>query len=106
MIASEIIRALGVHESSGRSPLEALKENLKDSLHLPMLLVLDNFEQLIQAAPTVAEILALSPNIKVLVTSREALHVYGEHEFPVPPLAVPDARSTPSGCHCRRLPTP
>ncbi len=60
-----------------------------------MLLLLDNFEHLIQAAPTVAELLAAGPNIKILVTSRAALHVYGEHEFPVPALAVPDMRSVP-----------
>ncbi len=60
-----------------------------------MLLLLDNFEHLIQAAPTVAELLAMGPNLKILVTSRAALHVYGEHEFPVPPLALPDSRSMP-----------
>ena len=49
-----------------------------------------------QAAPTVAELLATGPNLKIMVTSRAALHVYGEHEFPVPPLALPDARSMPS----------
>src|SRR5437879_154271 len=60
-----------------------------------MLLVLDNFEHLVQAAPPVAELLAMGPNLKILVTSRSALHVYGEHEFPVPPLALPDSRSMP-----------
>jgi predicted ATPase len=43
----------------------------------------------------VAELLAMGPNLKILVTSRAALHVYGEHEFPVPPLALPDPRSVP-----------
>src|SRR5260370_1839000 len=61
-----------------------------------MLLLLDNFEHLVQAAPTVAELLATGPNLKIMVTSRAALHVYGEHEFPVPPLALPDTRSVPS----------
>src|SRR5712664_2840479 len=61
-----------------------------------MLFLLDNFEHLIQAAPTVAELLAAAPNLKILVTSRAALHVYGEHEFPVPPLALPASRSMPS----------
>src|SRR5712664_2766931 len=61
-----------------------------------MLFLLDNFEHLIQAAPTVAELLAAAPNLKILVTSRAALHVYGAHEFPVPPLALPDSRSVPS----------
>ena len=58
----------------------------------PMLLLLDNFEHLAEAAPTVAELLAMAPKLKILVTSRAALHVYGEHEFPVPPLALPDAQ--------------
>src|SRR5207253_6759592 len=61
----------------------------------PMLLLLDNFEHLVQAAPTVAKLLVMGPNLKILVTSRAALHVYGEHEFPVPPLAMPDSRSMP-----------
>src|SRR5271169_3630207 len=61
-----------------------------------MLLVLDNFEHLIQAAPTVADLLAISSHLKIMVTSREALHVYGEHEFPVPPLMLPDVRSISS----------
>ena len=48
-----------------------------------------------EAAPALAELLALTPNLKMLVTSRAALHVYNEHEFPVPPLALPD-HSSPS----------
>jgi predicted ATPase/predicted Ser/Thr protein kinase len=96
LIASMIVQTLGIRAEGGQSPIEILKRNLKDSLRLPMLLLLDNFEQLIQAAPTVAELLAAGSHLKVLVTSRAALHVYGEHEFPVPPLATPDARSAPS----------
>ncbi|HVH73138.1 MAG TPA: tetratricopeptide repeat protein [Candidatus Dormibacteraeota bacterium] len=65
-------------------------------MRAPMLFLLDNFEHLIQAARTLAELLAIGPNLKILVTSRAALHVYGEHEFPVPALAVPDSRSMPS----------
>ena len=96
LIASAIVQTLGIREAGGQSPLELLKENLQDALRAPMLLLLDNFEHLMQAAPTVAELLAMGPNLKILVTSRAALHVYGEHEFPVPPLALPDSRSTPS----------
>jgi predicted ATPase/predicted Ser/Thr protein kinase len=95
LIASAIVQALGIREAGGQSPLELLRENLRDTLRAPMLLLLDNFEHLVQAAPTVAELLAMGPNLKILVTSRAALHVYGEHEFPVPPLAMPDSRSTP-----------
>ena len=96
LIASAIVQTLGIREAGGQSPLEILKENLQDSLRAPMLLLLDNFEHLVEAAPTVAELLAMGPNLKILVTSRAALHVYGEHEFPVPPLALPDSRSMPS----------
>ena len=96
LIASTVVQTLGIRESGGQSPLEILREKLQDSLRAPMLLLLDNFEHLIQAASIVAEFLAISPNLKILVTSREALRVYGEHEFPVPPLALPDSRSTPA----------
>ena len=95
LIASVIVQTLGIREAGGQSPLEILKKNLQDSLRAPMLFLLDNFEHLVQAAPTVAELLAMGPHLKILVTSRAALHVYGEHEFPVPPLALPDSRSTP-----------
>ena len=56
-----------------------------------LLLVLDNFEHVLDAAPLVAELLSACPSLKVLVTSRAPLHLPGEHEFPVPPLALPDA---------------
>jgi predicted ATPase/serine/threonine protein kinase len=95
LIASVIVQTLGIRKSGGQSPLEILKKNLQDSLRAPMLFLLDNFEHLVQAAPIVAELLAMGANLKILVTSRAALHVYGEHEFPVPPLALPDSRSMP-----------
>src|SRR6202049_658852 len=95
LIASVIVQTLGIREAGGQSPLEILKENLQSSLRAPMLLLLDNFEHLVQAAPTVAELLAMGPNLKILVTSRAALHLYGEHEFSVPPLAVPVSGSMP-----------
>ena len=96
LLASVILQTLGIREAGGQSPLEILKKKLQDSLRQPMLLVLDNFEHLAKAATTVAELLAVGANLKILVTSRSALHVYGEHEFPVPPLGLPDSRSTPS----------
>ena len=95
LIASVIVQTLGMRGAGGQSPLEILKENLQDPLCAPTLLLLDNFEHLVQAAPIVAELLVMGPNLKILVTSRAALHVYGEHEFPVPPLALPDPRSMP-----------
>jgi predicted ATPase len=96
LMASAIVQTLGIREAGAQSPLEILKKNLRDSSRAPMLLLLDNFEHLIQASPVVAEILATAPNLKILVTSRAALHLYGEHEFPVPPLALPDSKSMPS----------
>jgi predicted ATPase/DNA-binding winged helix-turn-helix (wHTH) protein len=96
LIASVIVQTLGIREGGGQSPLEILKQHLRDSRRAPMLLLLDSFEHLMQAAPAVAEILAMGPHLKIMVTSRAALHVSGEHEFPVPPLALPDARSMPS----------
>ena len=96
LIASVIVQTLGMRETGGQSPLEILKKNFQDSLRAPMLFLMDNFEHLVQAAPIVAELLAMGPNLKILVTSRAVLHVYGEHEFPMPPLALPDSRSMPS----------
>jgi predicted ATPase/serine/threonine protein kinase len=96
LIASTIVQALGIREAGGQSALEILKRNLQDPSRAPILLLLDNFEHLVQAAPTVSDLLASCPNLRIMVTSRAALHVYGEHEFPVPPLALPDSRSKPS----------
>ena len=92
LMAPVIVQTLGIREAGVQSPIETLKERLRDSISGPMLLVLDNFEHLVSAVPTVAELLAAGPSLKILATSRAALHVYGEHEFPVPPLALPDSR--------------
>jgi predicted ATPase len=96
LLLSVIVQTLGLREAGGQSPLELLKKHLQDPSRPPVLFVLDNFEHLLQAAPTIADLLAMGPSLKILVTSRAALHVYGEHEFPVPPLAVPDSRTKPS----------
>lgn len=93
LIASVVVQTLGIREAGSQSPLEILRKNLQDSSHPPLLLLMDNFEHLTSAAPTVAELLAIAPNLKIVVTSRAALHVYGEQEFPVPPLGLPDSRS-------------
>ncbi len=95
LIASAIVQTLGIRETGGQAAMEVLKKNLQELHRAPMLFVLDNFEHLMQAAPTVAELLAMGPQLKILVTSRSGLHLYGEHEFPVPPLALP-GRSKPS----------
>jgi predicted ATPase len=96
LIAPLIVQTLGIRETGGQSSLEQLKRHLQDSAHAPVLFLLDNFEHLMQAAPLVADLLAIAPNLKILVTSRAALHVYGEREFPVPALGVPDAQAKTS----------
>jgi predicted ATPase/serine/threonine protein kinase len=95
LIPAEIVQTLKMRDVSGQLPLEFLKRTLQDSLRARMLLLLDNFEHLIQAAPMLTEMLEAGPRLKIMVTSRAALHVYGEHEFPAPALGVPDLRSMP-----------
>jgi predicted ATPase/serine/threonine protein kinase len=95
-VASAIAQALGVRETGEKAPMEALKEHLQNSSRRARLLILDNFEHLLKAASVVAELLSFGPSLKIVATSRAALHIYGEHEFPVPPLAVPDSRSLES----------
>ena len=92
LIASAIVQSLGIREVGGLPPLELLKKTLQDPLSAPMLILLDNFEHLVQAAAIVTDLLAIGPKLKILVTSRAPLHLYGEREFPVPPLALPDSR--------------
>src|SRR5262249_27492433 len=93
LIAAAIAQTLGLREAGGQSPHAKLKEYLLYSLRAPVLLLLDNFEHLVAEAAQVAELLGSSTKLKLLVTSRAPLHVYGENEFPVPPLALPDAKS-------------
>ena len=95
LIAPAIAQTLGLREAGGQSPLETLKAHLQNSLRLPTLLLLDNFEHLVAEAPLVAELLASSAHLRLLVTSRAPLHIYGEHEYPVPPLELPDLKSVP-----------
>jgi predicted ATPase/class 3 adenylate cyclase len=93
LVVPTIARTLGVQEQGGGTPiLDTLKEYLKER---QMLLVLDNFEQVMDAAPQVAQLLAACPKLKVLVTSRVPLRVRGEHEYAVPSLSLPDVRKLP-----------
>jgi predicted ATPase len=83
-----IARTVGIRETSDRPLLDELKGQL---LSKAMLLLLDNFEQVTAAAPKVGDLLQGCPQLKLLVTSREPLHLRGEHIRPVPPLALPRA---------------
>ncbi len=91
-VASAILQTLGISDLSGQPPLTLLTAALKDK---QMLLLLDNFEQVVSAASQVADLLAACPKLKIVVTSRMVLHVRAEHEFAVPPLALPDPTHLP-----------
>jgi len=91
LVPSAIGQALDVRSQGSESPFDALKRHLRLS-RAPLLLVIDNFEQVADAAPLITELLEGSPGLKVLVTSRSVLHVYAEREYPVPPLALPERR--------------
>jgi predicted ATPase/transcriptional regulator with XRE-family HTH domain len=86
LVISTIGQALGVMESAGRPLLDGLKAFLRER---QVLLVLDNFEQVLQATPQIAELIASAPHLKLLVTSRVALRLLSEQRFVVPPLALP-----------------
>jgi predicted ATPase/serine/threonine protein kinase len=103
LILSTIGQALGLRETGNQSPQESLKEYVS-GLGQPMLLLLDNFEHLLSFAPVITQLLTTGPKLTVMVTSQAPLHVYGEHEFPVPPLALPDLKSIPSLEVLSRLP--
>lgn len=92
-IPSVMVQTLGLRENAGQSPLAVLKEYLQTLSRKAMLLVFDNFEHLVAAAPMVAELLTTAPMLKILVTSRSPLHIYGEHEYPVPSLGLPDSKA-------------
>ena len=89
LVVSSIATALGVQPAAGRPLLDALLDYLRRK---QMLVLLDNFEQVLAAAPLAAQILQAAPQVKLLVTSRAPLHLAAEHEYPVPPLRVPDMR--------------
>jgi predicted ATPase len=93
LVISKIAQQLALREAGSRPLLEILKDYLRDK---QILLLLDNFEQVVDAAPVVADLLATAPGSKVLVTSRIRLNLRGEHEFPVPPLKLPDLAQLPS----------
>jgi len=94
LVPSVIAETLGLVPVQGdrRTPLEMVADHVRDR---DVLLVLDNFEQVLDAAASVNDLLRASDRLKVVVTSRSSLRVYGEHEFGVPPLGLPDPRHLP-----------
>jgi len=91
-----LARVVGVPVGSESRPVDALKRELSQRR---VLLLLDNFEQVMSAAAGVVELLEQCPDVKILVTSREALHVRGERVFPVPPLSLPEHSDAISAGH-------
>jgi predicted ATPase/DNA-binding CsgD family transcriptional regulator len=89
-VPTTIAQVFDLGETGSGSLVENLKHYLKDK---QLLLVLDNFEQIIETAPLVGDFLSAAPGLKILVTSRQVLEVYGEQEYYVPPLAVPELGS-------------
>ena len=93
LVPSTIAHALGVHVGGKEVPLDRVIEHVRGKR---MLLVLDNFEQVLPAAPSVSALLASGPDLKVITSSRAPLRISGEQEFPVPPLELPDPERLPS----------
>ena len=88
LVAPAILAALGLRESPQEPAGEKLAEYLRDR---QLLMVLDNFEQVLPASALVGDLLKASPGLSVIVTSRATLHLYGEREFAVPPMSLPGA---------------
>ncbi|MFL5802155.1 MAG: ATP-binding protein [Roseiflexaceae bacterium] len=93
LVAATIAQSLGMQEIDGQALLERLKAYFRDKY---LLLLLDNFEQILAAAPLITELLIAAARLKVLVTSRAVLHLSGEHEFAVPPLELPEPAHLPA----------
>jgi predicted ATPase/DNA-binding CsgD family transcriptional regulator len=92
LVIPALAQALGIKEAGEQLPADLLQASLQDKR---LLLLLDNFEQVTSVAPRLSVLLTGCPQLKILVTSRAVLHIRGEHEFPVPPLALPDLTHPP-----------
>ena len=90
LVLLSIAQALNMSDVGERSLLERLQEFLGEKC---LLLLLDNFEQILSAAPQLVALLVVCPAVKMLVTSRALLHIRGEYEYAVPPLSIPDTKS-------------
>jgi predicted ATPase/DNA-binding XRE family transcriptional regulator len=93
LVVPSIGRSLGLREAEGQTPREALRAHLRGKR---LLLVLDNFEHLLKAAPEVSGLVESCPDLTVLATSRAPLRVRGEREYAVPPLQLPASTRSPS----------
>ncbi|MQA91664.1 MAG: AAA family ATPase [Gemmatimonas sp.] len=87
LVPSTIAGTLSLREAGMRTVLETVKDYLA---HKAILLLLDNFEQVVSSAPVVSEMLLAATELRVIVTSRAPLNITGEQEYPVPPLSMPD----------------
>jgi predicted ATPase len=96
LVPAAVAESLGIRETGGRPYLDLVKEYLREYEPAPVLLLLDNLEHILPASSFVVALIEASQGLKVLVTSRAPLRVYGEYEFPVPPLAVPDPQQVHS----------
>ena len=91
-VISTIAHSFDLRKAGNLSSLEYLKAYLREKC---LLLLLDNFEHVVAAAPLLIELLQTCPRLKILVTSRAVLRVSGEQEFSVPALALPDLNHLP-----------
>jgi len=85
-VLSSIARVFGLKETSDKSMLEMINNHIRTK---SMLIILDNFEHLIDAGPTLSDLLSSTEQVKIVVTSREVLQIYGEQEYSVTPLNLP-----------------
>jgi predicted ATPase/serine/threonine protein kinase len=93
-VGKTIASALGVRDTTDTNVVSALRRWIRERQQSPMLLVIDNFEHVLDAAPLVSELLAAGKSLIVLATSRAVLRLAGEYDVMVPPLDVPDTRHT------------
>lgn len=101
LVKLQIAQSLGIKESAGQGLIEKLKNFLSDK---QLLLILDNFEQIVVAAGLIAELLDAAPRIKILVTSQIRLNISGEHIFEVQPLPLPNTAELPPLDDLKRIP--
>jgi predicted ATPase len=92
LVLAAIGRALGVTAAGSQEGIEAVRQAIGSGR---VLLILDNFEQVVDGAPVVNQLIQACRNLKILVTSRAILRLYGEQEYPLAPLQLPDSRRLP-----------